>query len=117
MSFATAYEHYFVKLVNNTRLENGLAPLKIAKPLNESAERHSQWMLYADMFSHVGAGGSSASDRMEKAGFPMYGESWGTRENLAYVSVRGAADLTDEIRQLHQNLLNSPSHYRNHKQS
>ncbi|MCG6111348.1 MAG: CAP domain-containing protein [Paracoccus sp.] len=113
MSFATAQERYFVQLVNSTRLENGLAPLKIAKPLNESAEQHSQWMLSADVFSHTGAGGSSASDRMEKAGFPMYGESWGTRENLGYISVRGAADLTDEIRQLHQNLLNSPSHYRN----
>ena len=113
MSFATAQERYFVQLVNSTRLENGLAPLKIARPLNASAELHSQWMLSADVFSHTGAGGSSASDRMERAGFPMYGESWGTRENLGYVQVRGAADLTDEIRQLHQNLLNSPSHYRN----
>ena len=72
MSFATAQERYFVQLVNSTRLENGLAPLKIAKPLNDSAERHSQWMLSADVFSHTGAGGSSASDRMERAGFPMY---------------------------------------------
>ena len=113
MSFATAQERYFVQLVNSTRLENGLAPLKIARPLNASAELHSQWMLSADVFSHTGAGGSSASDRMARAGFPMYGESWGTRENLGYVQARGAADLTDEIRQLHQNLLNSPSHYRN----
>lgn len=113
MSFATSYERYFVQLVNGTREALGLAPLRIAKPLNESAEDHSRWMLDADVFSHTGAGGSSASARMDRAGFPMYGESWGTRENLGYVSVRGQADLSDEIRQLHQNLLNSPGHYRN----
>lgn len=113
MSIATAPERYFVQLVNSTRDALGLAPLKIAKPLNEAAEGHSRWMLDTDTFSHTGAGGSSASVRIERAGFPMYGESWGTRENLGYISVRGGADLSDEIRQVHRNLLDSASHYRN----
>ena len=53
MSFATADERYFVRLVNNTRKEMGLEPLKIAKPLNEAADGHTQWMLDTGAFSHA----------------------------------------------------------------
>ena len=113
MSFATADERYFVRLVNNTRKEMGLEPLKIAKPLNEAADGHTQWMLDTGAFSHAGEGGSRASERIEEAGFPMVGESWGTRENLGYIAMTGAADIRDEIRQMHQNLLDSPSHRKN----
>ncbi|GHG35055.1 CAP domain-containing protein [Paracoccus aerius] len=113
MSFATADERFFVRLVNNTRKEMGLDPLKVAKPLNEAADGHTQWMLDTSTFSHTGEGGSRASKRIEEAGFPMVGESWGTRENLGYIGVTGAANLRDEIRQMHQNLLDSPSHRKN----
>ena len=113
MSFATADERFFVSLVNNTRKEIGLDPLKIAKPLNEAADDHTQWMLDTGNFSHAGDDGSSASDRIKDAGFPMIGESWSTRENLGYISVQGGDDLRDEIRQMHQNLLDSPSHRKN----
>ncbi|WP_228461209.1 CAP domain-containing protein [Paracoccus liaowanqingii] len=113
MSLATADERYFVSLVNQTRADLGLAPLRIARSLNESADAHSRWMLDADVFSHSGARGSSASARIEQAGFPMYGQSWGTAENLAYVGISGGGDLRDEVRQLHRNLMDSPSHYEN----
>lgn len=113
MSLATADERYFVSLVNETRADLGLAPLRIARTLNDSADAHTRWMLDADVFGHAGAGGSSSSARMAEAGFPMEGHSWGTAENLAYVGVRGAGDLRDDVRQLHSNLLNSPSHYEN----
>lgn len=111
MSYATAEERYFVSLVNEVRQSKGLKPLKIERNLNESAEKHSRWMLDADIFSHTGKGGSRHSERIMDAGFPMYGESWSTAENLAYVSVRGENDLRDEIRAMHQNLLKSPAHY------
>jgi serralysin len=97
MSFATADERYFVRLVNSTRKELGLDPLKIAKSLNEAADGHTQWMLDTDTFSHTGEGGSRASERIKEAGFPMEGESWGTRDNLGYIEVTGGADLRDEI--------------------
>lgn len=113
MSFATADEHFFVRLVNNTRKEMGLDPLKIATPLNEAADGHTQWMLDTGNFSHSGEDGSSASERIREAGFPMDVESWGTRENLGYIGVTGGADLRDEIRQMHENLLDSPSHRKN----
>lgn len=49
---------------------------------------------------------------MEAAGFDLAG-GWMTAENIAYVSIQGESDLRDEIRQLHQNLMDSPGHYRN----
>lgn len=69
-------------------------------------------MLDTDVFSHKGQGGSSSRQRMEKAGFDLAGQ-WMTAENIAYVSVQGAGNLQDEIRQLHRNLLESPGHYAN----
>lgn len=112
MSFATNDERYFVSLVNQARQARGLDPLRIEKRLNDSADAHSRWMLDRDIFSHTGAGGTSSRQRMEAAGFDLAG-SWRTAENIAYVSIQGEADLSDEIRQLHQNLMNSPSHLRN----
>lgn len=113
MSYASADERYFVSLVNGVRKAQGLAPLRIERNLNDSAEKHSKWMLDADIFSHTGKGGSKASDRIKAAGFPMDGHSWWVGENIAYVSVNGARDLRDEIRWLHQGLLDSPNHYKN----
>lgn len=113
MSFASADERYLVGLVNEVRKGLGLAPLAIERNLNAAAEKHSQWMLDADVFSHTGQGNSRPSDRTKAAGFPMDGYSWWVAENLAYTSVVGEDDLRDEIRSIHQNLLNSPGHYKN----
>lgn len=112
MSYATANERYFASLLNQARRAEGLAPLALEKRLNDSADAHSRWMLDADVFSHTGQGGSSSRQRMEKAGFDLAGQ-WMTAENIAYVSIRGEADLRDEIRQLHQSLMDSPGHYAN----
>ena len=112
MSYANANERYFASLVNQARRAEGLAPLTLEKRLNDSSEAHSRWMLNADVFSHTGQGGSSARERIEAAGFDLAG-SWMTAENIAYVSIQGEADLRDEVRQLHQNLMNSPGHYKN----
>ncbi len=113
MSVATAYERYFVSLVNKTRADLGLKPLQIEVNLNASAEDHSKWMLDADVFSHTGEAGSKLSERIREAGFDMDTMHWRVSENLAYISVRGEDDLRDEVAQMHRNLLNSPGHYAN----
>lgn len=112
MSYANANERYFASLINQSRKADGLAALTLEKRLNDSADAHSRWMLDTDVFSHTGQGGSSSRQRMEKAGFDLAGK-WMTAENIAYVSVQGESDLRDEIRALHQNLMNSPGHYAN----
>ncbi|WP_323032749.1 CAP domain-containing protein [Paracoccus sp. (in: a-proteobacteria)] len=111
MSFASANERYFVSLVNQARRAEGLDSLAIEKRLNTAAEAHSRWMINADVFSHTGQGGSSARGRIEATGFALTGD-WMTAENIAYVSIQGESDLRDEIRQLHQMLMNSPGHYK-----
>lgn len=111
MSSATYYERYFISLVNKTRTDLGLKPLQIDMSLNKAADSHSKWMLDRDVFSHSGAGGSRPSDRVRDAGFDLDTMHWRVAENLAYVSVQGASDLHDEIRQMHSNLLKSSSHY------
>lgn len=112
MSFASAYERYFVSLVNQARQAQGHAALRIDKRLNDSSEGHSRWMLQTDVFSHTGQGASSSRDRMDAAGFPLIGD-WMTAENIGYISITGESDLRDEIQALHRMLMNSPSHYRN----
>lgn len=112
MSFASSDERYFARLVNDIRGDLGLDPLRIEMHLNAAAEDHSQWMLARDVFSHTGARGSSSRERMEAAGFDLAGH-WRTAENIAYISVTGGDDLRDEVRALHQMLVDSPGHYAN----
>lgn len=112
MSYSTPYELYFVKLVNQTRKDLGLDALKVELSLNDAADGHSAWMLAADRFSHSGRDGSTPTERIREAGLDL-SNGWSTAENIAYVSITGDNGLRDEIRTLHQMLLDSPGHYAN----
>jgi hypothetical protein len=112
MSRASSLERLMLDLVNEERRDAGLGPLRLELRLNDSAEDHSSWMLDADRFSHTGKGGSSAGDRMEDANFEFAGRwTWG--ENIAFQSERGAPGLTDDVRDLHRALMDSPGHRAN----
>ncbi|WP_170397088.1 CAP domain-containing protein [Ruegeria arenilitoris] len=112
MSTASTFEQEMLALINDERTSRGLSPLQLETRLNASAEDHSTWMLNADIFSHTGSGGSSATERMEDAGFDFTG-SWRSGENIAWQSERGAAGISDDVEQLHQSLMNSPGHRAN----
>lgn len=112
MSLASALEHAMLALVNAERAKHKLKPLAMERRLNDAADDHSQWMLDRDVFSHTGAGGSTATERMREAGFDFRG-SWSSRENLAVHSLLGPAGLEDDMRTLHQNLMRSPGHRAN----
>ena len=109
MSYATADERYLLTLINKTRAAHGQDRLYLDLNLNRAADSHSAWMLKTDSFSHAGAGGSSATQRIRSAGFDL-SKGWSTGENIAYVSIDNDGSLRDEIAQLHQNLMNSASH-------
>lgn len=111
MSYASADERYFASLINDVRRKEGLGAVKLEVNLNEAAESHNSWILATDNFSHTGKNGSKVGDRAEAAGFAMYGESWWLGENLGYVSIDNDGSLRDEIRAIHNNLLDSSSHY------
>ncbi len=102
-------EFYMLDLINAERAANGLSALKLEQNLNQSAEDHSQWMIEADVFSHTGAGGSSARERIEAAGFDLEG-SWRTGENIGFQSERGAAGLFDDVEDIHDRLMASSGH-------
>jgi serralysin len=107
---STELESYFLQLVNADRAKAGAAALVFDAELIDSARGHSQWMDATNTFSHTGAGGSSAGNRMAAAGYDARG--WG--ENIAYVSDRGAAGIDKaDVEQLHTNLMNSPGHRAN----
>lgn len=112
MSAATKLERAFFRMINETRESRGLAPLLLETHLNAAADAHVRWMLTTDSFSHSGAQGSNARERIERAGFDLAG-TWATAENIAYVSVDDDGSLRDEVRHLHQNLMNSPGHRQN----
>ncbi|CUH49448.1 CAP domain-containing protein [Ruegeria atlantica] len=112
MSTASSIEQEMLALINQERTSRGLDPLQLETRLNDSSEDHSEWMLETDRFSHTGSGGSSATQRMEMAGFDFSG-NWRSGENIAWQSERGAPGISDDIAQLHQNLMNSPGHRAN----
>ncbi len=112
MSQANSYEQFMLELVNAERSKAGAQPLAFNGDLNESSETHSSWMISTDTFSHTGAGGSSASDRMTAAGYKFSG-SWTWGENIAWISTRAPVGLADEVQQLHTMLMNSSGHRAN----
>ena len=112
MSQASELERQMLELINAERTSRGLNPVQLELRLNDSAEDHSEWMLQQDVFSHTGAGGSSAGDRMADAGFQFSG-SWTWAENIAWQSERGAPGLADDVINLHNSLMNSPGHRAN----
>ncbi|MDP3172914.1 MAG: CAP domain-containing protein [Phenylobacterium sp.] len=108
----SALEQYMLELVNAERAKVGAQPLTFDLNLDKAAELHSQWMIATDTFSHTGDGGSSATQRMQSAGYTLSG-SWATGENIAWASLRGAPGYQDEVDLLHTNLMNSAGHRAN----
>jgi len=112
MSYANELELYMLELINAERFARNLTLFQLETNLNSSAEIHSEWMLDTNTFSHTGAAGSSATNRIVAADFDLSG-SWGTAENLAVQSVRGAEGYFDDVQDLHNGLMNSPGHLAN----
>jgi hypothetical protein len=112
MSLPTPAEQYMLDLINAERAAVGARPLVFDDYLQGSSESHSQWMLSTDSFSHEGLNGSTPQARMATAGYQFSG-SYGSGENIAWVSLRAPEGWMDEIQLMHQNLMNSPGHRAN----
>jgi hypothetical protein len=66
-------------------------------------------MLENDIFDHTGVDSSEPLDRVVDAGFVLEG-TWAVGENIGWQSIRGEAGLSDDVIQVHEGLMNSPSH-------
>ena len=108
---ATELEQRLVAQINAERAAEGLPALKIEAHLNSSAQSHSEWMGETGTFSHTGENGSSATDRIEDADFPLTGY-WQTSENIAFISVTGEMDAGETDR-MHEGLMESAGHRAN----
>jgi hypothetical protein len=108
---ASDLEQHVAASINAERAAAGLAELKLEVHLNASAQAHSAWMSETGTFSHTGEDGSTATDRIGDAGFPLTG-SWQTAENLAYVSIAGGLDA-GELDTMHEGLMDSEGHRAN----
>ena len=109
---ANSLELHVVDLVNAEREQTGLNPVHVEVHLNAAAQDHSDWMAEEQAISHVGENGSSPTDRVEDADFPLAGGSWNLTENVAYTGLRGPATEAD-VDRLHSALMESPSHQAN----
>lgn len=78
--------------------------------LIDSARKHSQWMLDADIFSHTGINNSEPTDRMLAAGYSFTG-SWMSGENIAWGGTSAPTiNLTSYALAHHEGLFKSPGH-------
>ena len=112
MSLANELEQLMLNLINQERTNANVAPLTFNNDLNEASEDHSTWMLDTDTFSHTGQNGSSAGDRIVDAGYELEG-NWTWGENIGWQSERGEPGLEDDVRDVHESLMNSPGHRAN----
>lgn len=131
----TAIEQYMLELINRARLNPAAEAERFGLPLNAgldkgtistsakgvlapnsylefAAERHSNWMLSNDIFSHTGKGGSSPGNRMLDAGYEFTGH-WSWRENLAWSGTTGTLDLQTAADAHHEGLYRSEGHRAN----
>ena len=135
MAQLTAPEQLMLELINRARLDpaaeaktygvdlnQGLAANTISTAakqalaanqfLEAAAREHSDWMLATDVFSHTGAGGSSAGGRMQAAGYDFTG-SWTWGENIAYSGTTGSPNVTQMVLNQHAGLFESAGHRKN----
>jgi hypothetical protein len=66
---APDFEQRVIELVNTTRAQNGLTPLKASPQLMSSAHKYSAYMSAARFFGHTAPDGSNLVSRNEAAGY------------------------------------------------
>ncbi|MDU8913674.1 CAP domain-containing protein [Aestuariicoccus sp. MJ-SS9] len=124
----SGWEQLLIELVNRARLDpvgeadrmeltegldalpqSALQPLAPDAALWQAAETHSNWMMTTDTFSHTGAGGSSAGQRMVDAGYGATG-TFAWAENIAFRGSSGTLDMLSAVEAMHRNLFLSEGH-------
>ena len=67
-TLASSYREQVCELVNETRAQNGLTPMKLSARLSNVAQNHASDMANQGYFSHKNPLGESSFDRMAKEG-------------------------------------------------
>jgi uncharacterized protein YkwD len=106
-SFAVSWQEQMLSSLNMIRADNGLNPLKLCNPLNNSAQGYAKTMATQDFFSHEGKDGSTAGQRIQSAGYNWRNSktSSGIAENIAAGQVSVTSVMKD--------WKNSTGHFKN----
>jgi uncharacterized protein YkwD len=98
---SNSFMNEVLRLTNEFRAQNGLAPLTLNGELNAAAQQYSRTMAQDDFFSHTGKDGSQPWDRAGAIGY----EARAMGENIA------AGQTTPQ--EVVQGWINSPGHREN----
>jgi uncharacterized protein YkwD len=71
-------------LVNTTRAQHGLRPLRPNARLNAAADRHSADMVARGYFAHVTPEGKSVADRVRETGYLGGSQDWAVGEDIGW---------------------------------
>ena len=63
-------------LIDETRRQRGLSPLRYDDRLGRAARDHAVDMVRRDYFAHTSPGGSGVKDRLRRSGWPLGGDWW-----------------------------------------
>lgn len=99
-----------LELVNSSRGEHGLEPLKLEEGLSEAAQAHADDMLRRDYYAHESPEGDTVRDRYRRAG----GEDGrAVAENIARSEGPAQPPEPETVERLHRGWMNSPGHREN----
>lgn len=99
-----------LELVNESRAEQGLAPLETDRALQAAAQRHAEDMLGKGYFSHTSPEGTSVLDRFRAAGGS---DSLMVAENIGRCGHCGRPVTEMQIEDMHGGWMESPGHRQN----
>lgn len=94
-------------LVNATRAQRGLRPLRPSGRLNLAADRHSADMVARAYFAHVTPEGRSVADRVRDTGYLAGSQDWALGEDIGW----GTSTLSTPA-SIFEAWMNSPPHRR-----
>ena len=110
---ATPLEQEFLRLVNDHRRANGLAPLAMSQTLGAAARHHSVDMAKRDYLRHTTKGTRiGPSDRIEAHDYPYVGQTALSENIYGGYGTRNGKDLGSAEAAFHS-WKNSPGHNQN----
>jgi uncharacterized protein YkwD len=91
-----ANERELLELINDARVQRGLARLTLQPALDAAAGAHSREMIRRQYFAHSSASGASCATRLAGAGYRRSGwATWGVSEVLGWG--RGTRDTPQAV--------------------
>ena len=103
----TIWQDQMLNSVNKLRLDKGLKPLILCKPLTLSAQNYAKDLAKQNYLSHKGKDGSTPGDRIQKSGY-----NWENPTSASKIAENIAAGQ-NSVSQVMKDWKNSKGHYKN----